>query len=235
MLVTEIKLNAKEHEKFCKAMHKKLKKRKMTVRDFAPTIGVAEKSIYNFEKDTTKNPSRYLAAKIANELGITSDEYRSKGFFTLWFLPIVGLLLFGSKANAQTIYVYDTDIPLSYDQQMDIQKICNEYDVCYELVLAIAERESRFTPDAVNGACLGMCQLNKNYFDVEDFYDPVQNAEGCIKYLRDLFDELNDDGYVLDRYHGDSKAKYRYENGLMSKYAKGILERSAELERKHGK
>ena len=134
-------------------------------------------------------------------------------------------------------YIIDDSIPLTEDEQRKIQDICNEYNVCYELVLAIIERESAYHKDAVSasGTCHGLMQINPAFHDCEGLYEAESNVRTGVRYLARLFDEYEDAGLVLDLYHGDKKAFERYEKGTMSSYARGILERSEELERKHGK
>lgn len=60
-------------------------------------------------------------------------------------------------------------ISLSVDAQMEdlenweeyIEAVCEEKNVCPELVQAIIERESSWRPKAVNGNCVGSCRLIK--------------------------------------------------------------------------
>ncbi len=61
----EIKLNQREHKRFCLIMHKKLDEQDKTLKDLAEALNVSIQSIYNFEKDTSRNPSRLVAGKIA--------------------------------------------------------------------------------------------------------------------------------------------------------------------------
>lgn len=137
----------------------------------------------------------------------------------------------------ETSYIIDDEIPLTEDEQRTIQDICNEYNVCYELVLALIERESAYHRDAVSasGTCHGLMQINPAFHDCEGLYEVESNVRAGVKYLARLFNEHEDTGLVLDIYRGDKKAFERYENGQMSGYAKIILERSEELERRHGK
>lgn len=134
-------------------------------------------------------------------------------------------------------YIIDDDIPLTEDEQRTIQDICNEYNVCYELVLALIERESAYHRDAVSasGTCHGLMQINPAFHDCEGLYEAESNVRTGVRYLARLFNEYEDAGLVLDIYHGDKKAIERYEKGTISSYARGILERSEELERRHGK
>lgn len=137
----------------------------------------------------------------------------------------------------ESVYIYDAEIPLTATEQATIQDICDEYGVCYELVLAIIEAESSYQRDAINasGTCHGLMQINTHFHECGDPYEVEANVRAGVRYLANLFGENEDPGLVLDIYHGDSKAYERYEQGRLSSYAKRILERSEELERKHGK
>lgn len=81
MLQREVKLNEKEHIKFCNVFADKLIERNMSVQDLADEIGVSIRSIYNFRSDTSKNPSKFLAGKIATYLDIKPSEYKNKNSF----------------------------------------------------------------------------------------------------------------------------------------------------------
>lgn len=135
-----------------------------------------------------------------------------------------------------------TGIPTEIYQNAEI--IGNEFNICPELLLAIAERESRFTADATNGSCKGLMQLNtgchKARFEemgwsTSDWSNAYINMYVAADYLRDLFDEYEDVGIVLGVYHGESNAVGRGKSGNLSSYTKKILERSEEMERLAGK
>lgn len=136
----------------------------------------------------------------------------------------------------------------------EIQQYCieigEEYGVCPELLMAMIETESSGNINAISkdGGCHGLMQINIQYhwdrlrkvvgYDdvtIATFYSPRTNIEVAADYLVELAEEYGDISYVLDVYNGNSKAEYNYENGILSSYAKKILERSEELERLHGK
>lgn len=268
MKTLEIRLNAKEHEKFCKAMHKKLNKRKMNVKDLAEVIGVSPRSIYNFENDSTRNPSKFLASKIANELGIEAKDYKVKGSFLNILIPLAITALIvpfkvkadEPKAEIQSVAepvdvytevygvdsgtdfvpayyppLYDTDLPLTLDEQKAIREICERKDLSYEFVLAIIETESGYKKKAHNpDGYFGLMQLGK-WLKCPDPYDPVMNVEYGTDYLVKLFEEYQDDAYVLDVYNGNPNAQSNFEKGIVSRYANKVLKRAEELERFYGK
>ncbi len=72
----EVRLNAKEHSRFLKAMEKRMNDADLSIDDLADAIGVKRQSIYNFRTDTSRNPSKFLAGKIATYLEIRPSEWR---------------------------------------------------------------------------------------------------------------------------------------------------------------
>lgn len=122
--------------------------------------------------------------------------------------------------------------------------IGNEFNICPELLMALAERESNFTATAENGPCKGLMQVNakthsQRFEDAgwssSDWSDSYKNMYVAASYLADLFEQYEDVGIVLGVYHGESKAVEKGMSGNLSSYTKGILERSEELERIHQK
>ena len=145
-----------------------------------------------------------------------------------------------AQANALSIIPTEevTGIPEEIYQYAEI--IGGEFNICPELLLAIAERESRFQENAENGPCKGLMQLNttchKAKFEqmgwsAADWNDGYKNMYVAGAYLHELFEKYEDVGVVLGLYHGEAKAK----SGRLSSYTTKILERSEELERLAGK
>lgn len=122
-----------------------------------------------------------------------------------------------------------------------IEIICQERDICPELVEAIIERESGWDPKAVNGDCIGLMQVSEKWhrermerMGVDDLKDPYDNILVGVDYLSELSGKY-EVGLALMIYNGDSRAERLWQSGKMSDYASWILERSVELERLHGK
>ena len=118
-----------------------------------------------------------------------------------------------------------------------------EYNICPELLQAIAWRESNYIPDVDNGSCKGLMQVSSRWhtgrmkeLGVTDLHDPVGNMMVAADYLAELFEEHEDASVVLMFYSGDSRAEdYSRGIGKMSSYVSEVLEASAALEREHGK
>lgn len=123
-----------------------------------------------------------------------------------------------------------------------ITEISEDYGICPELIMAMVETESNYQPDAKNDSCIGLMQVSDKWhtdrmerLGVTDLYDPYSNILVGVDFVAELADEYGDIGLVLMLYHGESKAFSNVQNGILSEYADGILSRSAELERLHGK
>ena len=158
------------------------------------------------------------------------------------FLSVVLVMALPSTAQANSLSTFPTEeetgIPAEIYQTAEV--IGSEFNICPELLLAIAERESRFQEDATNGPCKGLMQLNTSChrakfeamgWSAEDWSDGYKNMYVAGAYLHELFEQYEDVGIVLGLYHGEAKAK----SGRLSSYTTKILERSEELERLAGK
>ncbi len=136
----------------------------------------------------------------------------------------------------------ETDVPEDIYQYAEM--IGDEFNICPELLIALAERESCFQADAENGPCKGLMQVNasthkQRFIDAgwksSEWTDPYKNMYVGADYLHDLFEQYEDVGIVLGVYHGERNAVSKGKSGHLSSYVTKILERSAELERIHGK
>lgn len=133
------------------------------------------------------------------------------------------------EANVVSAY----DVPLDLELQLFIIQLCEEYHIEPSILFAMAERESRFTADAVGdgGDSLGMFQVQPKWHQdrmdrlgVTDLFDPYQAAVVAVDFLAEL----------LARYDGDiGKALTAYNQGsfkgTVTKYAQGVLARSEEM------
>lgn len=118
------------------------------------------------------------------------------------------------------------------------EEIGERYCICPELLQAMAWRESRFNPEAVNGSCIGIMQVSERWhrdrmerLGVTDLTDMRQNMLVATDYLAELAKKHGDLDIVLMVYNGDSRAG----TGIVSEYAESIMALSAELEQLNGK
>ena len=134
-------------------------------------------------------------------------------------------------------------IPTEISQNAEI--IGHEFNICPELLEAIAYYESSYQCTAKNGPCKGLMQVNahihKDRFKAEgwsekDWDDAYKNMFVAASYLHDLFVEYEDVAEVLYLYNGDKTSLKRYrDSGYLSRYVQSVLTKSEELERAHGK
>ena len=136
----------------------------------------------------------------------------------------------------------ETGVPEEIYQNAEI--IGHEFNICPELLMAMAERESCFKANAENGPCKGLMQVNSNTHKQRfedagwsslEWSDSYKNMYVAASYLSDLFDKYEDVGIVLGVYHGESKAVEKGMSRNLSSYTTKILERSEELERLNNK
>lgn len=141
------------------------------------------------------------------------------------------------EVNAQSNKDVLTDEIVQY-----CDAIGERYCVCSELLQSIIIQESMGKHDAENNGCVGLMQINERFHKermerlaVTDLTDEFSNILVGADYLMELASKYGDVGLTLAIYHGESDAIENDRNGIVSNYAKEILERSEFLEREHGK
>ena len=129
------------------------------------------------------------------------------------------------KANGLSYQVsYDDGIPEEIRSYCEL--VGTEYDICPEILEAMAYRESRFIPEVVNGPHYGLMQINvyvhkarieKYGWTAEDMLDPYKNLMVAGDYLHELYEIYGDENpIVLAIYSGNWKAVNTYkEYGFM--------------------
>lgn len=164
------------------------------------------------------------------------------------FLIIAGLSL---AVLSQSITVAAKTQQSQSDDEVPelIKGYCEEvgeiYDICPELLEAIAFYESRFIPDVKNNNCWGMMQINVEIhedrilslgFDKKDMLDPLKSIVVAADILSELYETYEDGPIVLMYYAGQQEAIPGYlKNGKTTKYVTNVLDRSEMYERLHGK
>lgn len=148
-------------------------------------------------------------------------------------LPIIIALVFPCTAISK-----DNDTWISETAQEACVEYGEQYGIAPELLEAIIERESSGQPDVENGSCKGLMQISVKWhtdrmerLGVTDIFDERGNILVGTDLLAELAEKYGDVAVVLMAYHGEKNPAEKE----ISDYANGILERSAELERIHGK
>ncbi len=162
-----------------------------------------------------------------------------------WGILFIGLSVQTIRSEAAASNQFDEEIP------KEIREYCEtigaDYDICPELLEAIAWHESRFIPDVTNKNCYGLMQINvkihKGRIESLGYTSKdMLKAEPCIivaaDYLKELYELYGDDNpIVLSLYSGagwDAVELYK-EYGFLTDYVNDILTRSEKYERLHGK
>ena len=96
-----------------------------------------------------------------------------------------------------------------------ILEACNRYQVDTALVKAVIMAESSYNPRAVSKkGAKGLMQLMPETADslgVNDIFDPEQNINGGVKYLKQLLDKYDGDVHLaLAAYNAGSKKVRKY-------------------------
>lgn len=141
--------------------------------------------------------------------------------------------------------VYPARAEAMEDEEVEAlaEQIGGEYNICPEVLQAIAWKESRYQENAEAGGCSGLMQISEQWhrdrmaeLGVTDLHDPDGNMRVAADYIAELVEKYEDIGMVLMVYNGDSQAKNYQETGIgLSDYANSVLELSEQLEREHGK
>lgn len=154
------------------------------------------------------------------------------------------------ELQAEYEYIPSTQADEGYISELELIEITEEYgrqyNICPELLQAIAKRESTLYLQATNDDCKGLMQISEHWhrermehLGVTDIYDARGNILLDADYIAELRDTTEygyDLVYVLMRYNmATDTANQMYKQGEYTDYALQIIEESKRLERLHGK
>lgn len=117
--------------------------------------------------------------------------------------------------------------------------IANKYSIEPSLILAVAQKESRFEPDVNGSGAIGLMQIipschvdRISRLGVTDIWDPYSNLLIGADLLAELLARYKDPGLALMCYNmGEGGALYKYNKYGYSGYAYEVLRIKEEIER----
>lgn len=120
------------------------------------------------------------------------------------------------------------DIPLSYELQAMLYGACMEYEVPYELALAVVEQETNFrnvTGD--DGASVGFMQIQERWWSglmeeigTRDLTDPEDNFRTGCAIIRKLMDKHGSVEDALTAYNRGKPGQSKYSRDVMERMQK---------------
>jgi len=130
-----------------------------------------------------------------------------------------------------TVYTYYDFIPLDEQLQSEIHRLCDKYEIAYDLMLAIAKTESQFTPKESATGDYGVWQINKATWEstaislgLSDYKsDTLQNCEMSLYVLSLALEEAAGDLKVaLNYYNSGAPGEVKYSDG--TSYSSRVFE-----------
>lgn len=149
------------------------------------------------------------------------------------FLMVITLIAFSSvTAFANDNNAVDCYENFNEDYKLYAKTQCELYGISYEMFLAVAYNESRFTPEAShinsNGTKdHGLCQINDTCVpflqkcgainDKDDLYDVYKNIDSYIAIMSYHYSDTQDEDLALLRYQvGEGAYVKKYANGNLT-------------------
>lgn len=129
--------------------------------------------------------------------------------------------------EVETVKVFN--VPLDVELQLFIISECEDYHIDPAIIVAMAQRESQFNPDAIGdgGDSFGLMQIQPkwhqdrmNRLGVTDLMNPYQNVTVAIDYLAELIDRGKGIEWALAAYNAGATGA---NNGYGQTYAKAVL------------
>ena len=124
-------------------------------------------------------------------LAESKKEVQSQSVFELDPPPNVKKIPFGALSKISSIKPSNSREAIA-DY---VKQACEKYGVEEKLINALIKQESGFNPKAVSSAgAQGLMQLmpqTAKYLGVKDAFNPQENIDGGVKYLKQMLDKYN--------------------------------------------
>ena len=102
------------------------------------------------------------------------------------------------------------EVPFNVDTQKEIRKICDEYEISYELILGMISVESTFKSDSIGdgGNSFGLLQIQPKWWSeimkregVTDLLNPLDNIRCGCAIVRELKNTYGSEYKALQAYN----------------------------------
>ena len=131
----------------------------------------------------------------------------------------------GLDPMIEDTYLRD-DIPLSFEMQAALYGACQEFEIDYDLALAVIEQETNFrNVKGDGGDSAGYMQIQRKWWSglmaeigAEDLMEPVDNFRTGCAILRQLLDKYGNVEDALSAYNRGRPGQTRYSREVMEKY-----------------
>lgn len=145
-----------------------------------------------------------------------------------------------SQTEAAAVLYYD--VPLENYLQEHIFRLCDEYEIDPEIVIAMIAVESNYDAGALSEdlCSVGLMQVQPKWhrgrmtrLRCHNLYDPYSNVTVAIDYLAELKVLNSDIGFMLSAYNGGiNYANEQALNGYNNNYVQKVLKTASELKLK---
>lgn len=166
------------------------------------------------------------------------EPTQANGLYKVPEIETKGESIYVRQGNIEPTFGCES-IPLSFETQSQINDICKEYEISFELMMSIAEQESRFDVNAYNAKSgdYGLFQINASTWEKtakelglwEYKTDVFQNAEMACYIVQNCFERANGDIRKALNYYRTGTPDNKYEAG--SDYASIVLRNYEEIKR----
>jgi len=132
--------------------------------------------------------------------------------------------------------IYSSD----YNRYRDIIEYCSrKHGISTKFIHSVISVESDYNPKSVSHkGAVGLMQLmpeTAKYYGVKDIYDPKQNIEGGVKYLKDLIKVYNGrTDLVLAAYNAGQEAIKKYKGIPPYPETRGFIQKVNRIYRRRG-
>ncbi len=125
------------------------------------------------------------------------------------------------ESRVVSAFGLQSDLPLaasstSLDMKTLVEEAARNYELSPALVESVIQVESNYNPNAVSPkGAQGLMQLmpaTARRFGVKDSFDPKQNIEGGVRYLKFLHETFKDERLAIAAYNAGEGAVQKYGN-----------------------